>query len=734
MFAVICLSLFFQNIFMRYYAVLLLILTFAAPFSYAADFKNKDLEDSFNKPAEVEADSMSYDKNNSSIIASGNVEVTQGGRMLNAEQVVYNRQENLVTAEGNISLMEADGTVFFADKIELTGDLKKGVIEHFRAKFIDDSRMSADKAEKLDDSVITMKNIKYSPCKVCEEDPDSEPLWQVRANEATMNRQEQNVSYKHAFFDIKGIPILYTPYLSHPTPGADRKSGFLIPKYSTDKIFGTTVKIPYYYNIASNKDLTIAPIFTANEGTILTSEYRHMIEQGSYYLEGSVTNPDKVDVNGNPLEGNKMRGHIEGHGEFNLDDLWSVGFVGKRSTDDTYLQKYNFGYEDVLTSKAYTAAIDGRNFFSAETISFQGLKSNDDPGESPLIMPVANMHYETSPAIDGSKWTVDGNLLMLKRDEGVSSNRVSLKGGWQIPYMLQSGHLFEFKTSLRGDGYFVDDVPADPSRPNGYNLDGFTSRLVPQAELTWKYPLIRDNIYLEPTTRLIVSPYGNNPNKIHNEDSQDVEFSDENLFDANHFTGYDRIEHGPRVNYGLRGSVFDVYNGDVNFVLGQNYRTKEDPNFGASSGLDSHFSDYVGMIGYNMGDRLGLNYRFRVDNNSFSFNRNSVGARVDINPVKFDLDYLSVYESFDSTGLNSDSSRELIIANTKIELTDKWEISGGGNRNLEDGEWISTKANVLYKGDCVDVSVEWFKEFTRDRDIRPNTTLSLQISLKNLGY
>jgi lipopolysaccharide assembly outer membrane protein LptD (OstA) len=51
--------------------------------------------------------------------------------------------------------------------------------------------------------------------------------------------------------------------------------------------------------------------------------------------------------------------------------------------------------------------------------------------------------------------------------------------------------------------------------------------------------------------------------------------SDENLFDSNHFTGYDRIESGPRVNYGLRGRVSDTQHGEVSFLMGQSYHAKE---------------------------------------------------------------------------------------------------------------------------------------------------------------
>lgn len=694
----------------------------------------KEFGNSFSKPAEIEADSMGYDKVKSLVTASGNVEVVQGGRILLADKVTYDQQNNLVEAEGNIKLTEPTGNVFYANKISLKDDLKKGVIDHFRAKFTDDSRMSADVAKRVDETILVMEKAAYSPCPLCEEDPTKAPLWQVRANKATIDDEKQRVTYNHAFFDVRGVPVLYTPYLSHPTPDAKRKSGFLIPKYSTDKIFGTTVKVPYYYNIAPNKDLTLSPTFTSNEGNILSGEYRHLLPNGKYTLEASITNPDRVDVAGNTIDGDEVRGHIEGAGDFVINEIWGWGFDGKRSTDDTYLRRYNFGDEDVLTSKVFATAIDGRNFMNVEAITFQGLKANDDPGATPFIMPSVNAHWESNAGYKGSRWKVDGNVLALRRDEGVSSNRLSLKGGWHIPYITKTGQVFEFNTSLRGDGYFVDDVPEDATNANSRKLDGFASRFIPQAELKWSLPMVRKKMFLEPTAKFIISPYGGNSNKIHNEDSQDIEFSDENLFDANHFTGFDRVESGPRVNYGLRGGIYDAYKGDINFLVGQNYRTREDSNFSSSSGLDSNFSDYVGRIAYESENNLSLAYKFRVDQESFSFNRNAVTVGLDLSPVKLNVDYLSVDDNFDITTNNVDGNRELVLANAAIDITEKWELSGGGHRNLESGEWVSTKANVIYKGDCVDVRLAWFKEFTRDRDIRPNTTLSLQISLKNLGY
>jgi LPS-assembly protein len=718
-----------------------LLLTLVAPHAYAKESFTKTVNVSSDKPADIEADSLSYDKKNLIATAQGHVEVSQGDMILIADKVVYDQKNNTVEAEGNVSLREPDGNVFFADKMSLKDDLKKGVINKLSAKFVDKSTMEAERAEKIDENITILDNAFYTPCTVCKDEnhKNKAPLWNFSAERATINEQAQTITYKNAFFKVKDVPIIYTPYLSHPTPGADRKSGFLIPKYSTDHVFGTTVKLPYYLNIATNQDLILTPIITTDEGPILTADYRHLLKSGSYELKGSITDPKKIDENGNETEGNKIRGHIEGKGKFNLDDIWSWGFDGKRSSDDTYLKRYSFGDEDVLVSNIYANAIKDRNFFNIESVTFQGLKTTDDPGKTPLILPNATGHYESQPGFAGSRWKMDSNFLSLNRDEGVSSQRISLKGGWTLPHVTQSGHVFEFSTSLRGDGYDASDVAADPLNPHSTTTNANTVRVIPQAELKWTFPLVKQmatrQIFIEPTANFILSPNGGNPNKIPNEDSQGIEFSDDNIFDDNHFDGYDRVEGGPRMNYGVRSKIFDPEKGEFGFLFGENYHLDKNQDFSERSGLSDNFSDYAGRLSYQKDDIFNAAYSFRLDSKTFSSNRNSVSASLKLAPVKFSLDYVSVSDSSPLTDPTlTDSKDQIIIASGSIDLSEQWNLSSEGNRNLDSGEWVSTKAVLLYKGDCVGVSTEWFREFTRDRDVVPNTTLSVQIHLKNFGY
>lgn len=687
-------------------------------------------------PALIKADTITYDSEKEIATAIGNVEITQGSRIMIADTLSYDKKNNIVHAIGHVSLLEPNGTVIFADNVELSDGLKKGIVDNFSARFPDNSVMAAKSGERIDENIIVMNNVVYSPCLLCKEKPDQAPLWQVAAKKATIDNKAQRVVYNNAFFDIYGVSTIYTPYFSHPTPDADRKSGLLTPKYYHDRIFGTMVKVPYYYDIAPNMDATITPILTSNEGGILSGEYRHLLLEGNYNLKGSITNPDKVDSTGNKTDGNDIRGHIEGAGEFKANDTWNWGFSGKRASDDTYLKKYNFGDEDVLISNLYTNKIENRDHILVNTLSFQGLKATDDPGRTPLILPYAESHTERNVGTLGAKATLDTNILALTRAEGISTKRVSVKGGVQQPYITKSGQVFKAGLSLRGDGYIVDNV-IDPSNPNNTH-DGFQGRTIPEADLTWSLPLIKHTpkrqYLLEPITKIIVSPNGGNPDKIPNEDSQDIEFSDANLFDNNHFAGYDQVEGGARMNYGLRGGASDSQKGDINFLFGQSYRAKSDNNFSQQSGLSDNFSDYVGKIGYNKNNIFDVAYKFRFDKDDLAVRNNSIAGAVTYAPVHFTLDYVAINENSAATPSSTSSdNREIIIAGTKIDLTEKWQFSADGNRNLASKEWVSTKSGFVYKGACVDFSLDWLKEFTRDRDIQPSSTISFQVSLKNMG-
>ncbi|MCH2037319.1 MAG: hypothetical protein MK137_01840, partial [Rickettsiales bacterium] len=73
-------------------------------------------------------------------------------------------------------------------------------------------------------------------------------------------------------------------------------------------------------------------------------------------------------------------------------------------------------------------------------------------------------------------------------------------------------------------------------------------------------------------------------------------------------------------------------------------------------------------------------------------------------------------------------------ASTVFDLNNVWSFSADGRRDLSaGGGMIYSGANLFYYGDCIDFTLSMFREFTRDRDIEPSTSVTFQVSLKNLS-
>ena len=123
--------------------------------------------------------------------------------------------------------------------------------------------------------------------------------------------------------------------------------------------------------------------------------------------------------------------------------------------------------------------------------------------------------------------------------------------------------------------------------------------------LEYRYPFVSTSSWgtqtITPIAQFIARPSEVIPRIQPNEDAQSLVFDETNLFAWNKFSGYDRIEGGTRLNYGLQYTANFANGGHANFVggqsiqvAGQNSYTLYDPaNTGLESGLDKTFSNFV---------------------------------------------------------------------------------------------------------------------------------------------
>ncbi len=680
-------------------------------------------QDSRQKPVLMQADKIGYDQNSKIVVALGNVEVVQGESVLRADKITYYQMQNVVRATGNVVMMDKTGQVFFSDQAQVTGDLKKGIIYNLRTQTADNSRFAARQAERLNEREMQLQKAAYSPCELCE---DSDPLWQLKADEINIDSEEQMVTYDDAWLELWGLPILYTPYLSHPTPGADRKSGLLTPEYGSSSNLGTVVKVPYYWNIAPDKDATFTSYFTGAEGYVQELEYRQLFEAGEIKLNGSGTFPDERDgVTGARTGDREFRGHIFAEGRGDMSEHWNWGFDVARATDDTYLRRYGFGDRDVLQSRLFFDRIEDRSYLIAQSLAFQGLELNDDPDVTPLIMPLIEGEYESDAGLWGSRWRTFGNALVLKRTVGSDMNRLTGAMGWRLPLVSDYGHVFELDAQLRTDFYNISD-----NSVGNRTFDEDLTRVIPRLGLSWKYPLVNHfesgSWVAEPTAVLVTSSRGHNPLEVPNEDSLVTDFSDLNIFAYNRFAGYDRVEEGSRATYGLRtqwsGNTGEV----VNASFGQSFNTDNDGLFPDTRTYDEDWSDYVGQMGIAFMP-VDVNYRFRLAGEDFTPLRHEVISRFDLSPLTFGVNYLK---------LTSDpilSDREEVRVNTSLALTDYWTLQMGGVRDIEAVQSRNAFVSLIYSDECITLTTLALRDFTRDRDVEPNDQYLVNVILKNIN-
>jgi len=223
-------------------------------------------------PVYFKADTLRYDRELGVMVATGHVEFTRNDNTLMADSVSYNEKSDKVSASGHVTLLQPTGEVIFADYVELTGDLREGVLNDLRIRLQDNSRIAANSAKRTGGNRTELSKAVYSPCDLCADKPDRPPLWQIKAKRVIHDEESHDIVYNDATMELYGIPVAFLPYFSHPDPTVDRRSGFLSPNFGSDSELGKIVRVPYYIDIAPDKDATIEPVMTTNEGPALGAE------------------------------------------------------------------------------------------------------------------------------------------------------------------------------------------------------------------------------------------------------------------------------------------------------------------------------------------------------------------------------------------------------------------------------------------------------------------------------
>ena len=141
---------------------------------------NKEPQNNSSEEIDVyfSAENLTNDSANNTVEASGNVEIIRQNLTLKADKVTYNRATDLITAEGNVVLLEENGNVVFADKVNLKDKIKQAEVNNIKVILLDKTRLAAKSFHKKEDDTKILRNAVYTPCDNCQ---GQSPLWQMKA-------------------------------------------------------------------------------------------------------------------------------------------------------------------------------------------------------------------------------------------------------------------------------------------------------------------------------------------------------------------------------------------------------------------------------------------------------------------------------------------------------------------------------------------------------------------------
>lgn len=708
------------------------------------------------QPLNLQADQLIYDTENNRVIARGNVEIFYNNFILTANEVVYDQAAKTLTAAGNVVLKDPNGNIVRADRYTLTDDFRDGFVQQLSVVTKDDSKISADRATRRDGNVTEFSNAKFTPCK---SDGGMPPLWCLSAARIVHDQQAAVISYEDATFDFFGVPIAYFPYFEHADPTVKRKSGFLLPAVGNSDRFGFFAETPYYYALAQNYDFLFHPRYQSKQGVLWQGDWRHRLEKGQYTIKLAGLDQDAGDLEAtdgllrDDLDG--WRGSLETKGEFSLSSWWKLGWDVTLESDDQFRRYYQLDsvlHTDRVNRIDFTGQSE-RNYFGATLFHFGGLSLDDSFQADSVVHPVVDYNYVFAEPLLGGELAWDTNILSFSRDDILNMgdqqdlNRVVTELKWRRKLTDPLGLAYTPFAHLRGDLYqlsnYVDpetgDIGPDDTLARGLATGGAT------ISYPWIATAASASHVVEPIGQIVTRQESTTQRRLPNEDAKSLVFDDSNLFEADKFSGFDRVETGTRGNVGVQYTIQTNNGGYARFLAGQSYHLGgdnpyEDPGvdgtgltvFSPNSGLDSDRSDYVLGAYLAPSSFVRLISQTRFDEDNFEVRREDAAAKVTLGPLFAQAIYS--YAAGDPA-IDIDDSQHEVIGALGLKLTDRWSVGANMRYDLDEEMRLLDSFQVRYGDECFVLTATYNETFIRDDAslIEPDRSILLRFELKHLG-
>jgi LPS-assembly protein len=503
-------------------------------------------------------------------VAEGNAEFRRGGVVIRADRLTYEHADDLARASGNVRVSK-DGNTYSGPELQLR-------VSQFEGFFLRPSYYfartgaggTAERFDFLDAHRARATGATYTSCLA---DGRGSPAWLLSTERVKLDFAANEGVAEGAVLRFYGVPILAAPVLSFPLSDA-RKSGWLPPSLNIDDKSGVEVQVPYYWNIAPNRDATLTPSMITRRGPGLDTEFR--------YLDARFGGA----VNLKMLPHDRLAGRSRSAVDFRHEGVAprAIDYQARivRVSDDEFWKDFPQAVSsltprllptDVRAQRGFERSIGDWTAY-ARVQQWQVLQVVD-----PLSRIVAP--YERSPqlgvrylshAAAGFEVTLESEFnrfTLPSNDDDTTRNtgrRVHLLGSLSRPFATPGWTLVP-KLALNAADYSLDKPLAD-GRKNA-------SRVIPTFSVYNGWVFEREAQWFGRQTRQTLEPrllYVNTPFRdqraLPNFDSAPRDFNFESIFSDNAFSGVDRVSDGHQLTAGVTTRLLDPATGAEALRLG----------------------------------------------------------------------------------------------------------------------------------------------------------------------
>lgn len=724
--------------------VLLIIIFFFNQKLYAIDGESELKVNKKNMTTIMEADSVKSDHINSKVSANGNVKFIRGKYKITADSITYDKENGKIYLENRAKLIDNENNNIFADKAELSDDVKTGNFTN--AGIILNSGLSivSPNIIKNDDNNYTSYNSDYYFCpnedlnidltydEIIKEIKDAngnKQLFSIYSKESHLNKEDNKIYLNHVFIKFLGIPFFYLPFITSSRPFDNRVSGLSAPSISKHSNYGYSVSLPIDLYFFDSFNTTIEPYFYQSGNILLDSNIRYK-NMNKFFIdirtEYAFDNKQSNNMKNNIGLSEKDEGVYRNH-RLNLNII-SRAFLGNNIffrtninyvTDPYMLRDYFGDYIETIQSDGNLFKISDFDHINLGVVGFQQIRERNNIaiGETPSVIPSLNYSYFNNE-YGNFNFGLNTNILT-----SFSKFNIYHYDKFNFQPHIGYGNIFRglyLKTNL----FLYSDLYRQT-----YNnlLKESNYRIYPELEIKLVYPFYIsdfDKIIFEPILQVFVSD--RKKSNFVDLDSKKSELTMNNLFSNNRYSGYDLVEKGNRINYGVESKLRTSL-GEFKINVGQSYRDLTDEKYRIAS-FDKNISDILMGINYRYKNFLELNYINNINSADYKIDRQEFIVYGFVYKFSYNISYIYVRNE---KYFKRDDERQLYFG-ISYRLTKKIHMDFSINNNLMEKKVIFFSTGLFYEDNCFKTGLSISKQNFVTSFNENNLSINLSFRLKKV--